>query len=192
MSFLHLLPDDYRAMPWKDGGGETTELCIEPPGATVKDGFLWRLSMAKVDHSGPFSRFPGMDRSLLILEGAGLDLKVGKAAKHHLEPGGAPQSFSGDEEVQGELVDGPTLDFNVISNREWVGHTLSRVALGPGELDLPPAPVQILFVVEGEVVVGPWNETLRAHELIRTDDGEALHLRSVRGAKLLRVIVEPA
>ncbi|MDP1908248.1 MAG: HutD family protein, partial [Hyphomicrobium sp.] len=36
---------DYRRMPWKNGGGETTEIAISPEGAAL-DSFDWRVSMA--------------------------------------------------------------------------------------------------------------------------------------------------
>ena len=77
MSILKLGPDDYRTMPWKNGAGSTTELVIEPPGATLAGGFHWRVSMATVAESGPFSSFPGYDRTLLLLEGQGLELEHG-------------------------------------------------------------------------------------------------------------------
>lgn len=40
---LHLHPSDYRVMPWKDGGGSTTEIAIEPPGSSLTEPFLWRV-----------------------------------------------------------------------------------------------------------------------------------------------------
>ena len=36
---------DYHTMPWKNGGGSTTELAIFPAGANL-DNFVWRLSTA--------------------------------------------------------------------------------------------------------------------------------------------------
>ena len=56
-------------MPWKNGGGSTTELLVEPAGATLQTGFRWRLSMAALETSGPFSRFEGHDRTM-VPEGA--------------------------------------------------------------------------------------------------------------------------
>lgn len=51
-----LLPETMRRMPWKNGGGITTEIAIAPPGATL-DAFDWRISTARVEAAGPFSRF---------------------------------------------------------------------------------------------------------------------------------------
>lgn len=192
MSFTHLQSADYRVMPWKDGGGVTTELCIEPPGATLDSGFLWRLSMARVERSGPFSAFPGMDRSLLILEGGGMDLHLEGQATAHLRPGAMPVRFSGDLQARAELLGGPVMDFGVISNRAWMSHGVARLEQGPGEFQLPPAPLQLLFVAAGEVDIEPWGGTLRAQELLRADGGEYLRLRSRLGVELLRVVLEPA
>ena len=53
---------DYPRMPWKNGGGETAEILVEPAGAPL-DSFDWRLSMARVAADGPFSLFPGVERT---------------------------------------------------------------------------------------------------------------------------------
>ena len=65
-----LRAESYRRMPWKNGGGETTEIAVSPEGAGLDD-FDWRVSMARVESSGPFSLFAGIDRTLAILEGEG-------------------------------------------------------------------------------------------------------------------------
>jgi environmental stress-induced protein Ves len=57
----------HKAMPWKNGGGETAEIAVFPEGASMQD-FGWRVSMAKVTENGPFSLFPDIDRTLSILE----------------------------------------------------------------------------------------------------------------------------
>ena len=47
-------PTDFTRMPWKNGGGQTTELVRNSP-----DGdYSWRLSLADIDLNGPFSSFP--------------------------------------------------------------------------------------------------------------------------------------
>ena len=60
---------DHAFSPWKNGGGTTAEIAIGPPGATL-DAFDWRISMARVASDGPFSSFPGVDRTLSIIDGA--------------------------------------------------------------------------------------------------------------------------
>ena len=53
--------------PWKNGGGTTTEVAAFPPGAPLEN-FGWRVSIAQVARSGPFSLFPGIDRTLALLD----------------------------------------------------------------------------------------------------------------------------
>lgn len=62
-------------MPWKNGGGVTREL-VKLPHPTDPARFLARLSIATVATSGPFSAFPGIDRTLLMLEGRGMRLSL--------------------------------------------------------------------------------------------------------------------
>ncbi len=68
-----LSPADYRRMPWKNGGGHTTEIAAFPAGAGLAS-FVWRVSIADVLQDGPFSPFPGIDRTLVLLEGEGMRL----------------------------------------------------------------------------------------------------------------------
>ena len=65
--------------PWRNGGGVTWQIAAGPDGADVAR-FDWRLSMAEVAADGPFSAFAGIDRTLTLLQGAGLELDFGGAA----------------------------------------------------------------------------------------------------------------
>ena len=67
--------EEHRVVPWKNGGGITREVLVEPDPADPAQ-FLWRISIATVAAPGPFSLFPGVDRSIAVLEGAGLRLDV--------------------------------------------------------------------------------------------------------------------
>lgn len=50
-------------MPWRNGLGVTTEVLVQPPDASA--GFAWRISVATITRAGPFSPFPGYDRTIL-------------------------------------------------------------------------------------------------------------------------------
>jgi environmental stress-induced protein Ves len=104
--------DDYVAMPWRNGLGTTTELARED----TETGFLWRLSRADVTADGPFSDFPGIDRFLLLLSGAGLKLTFANR-EAVLDAPYASAEFAGDEPVFCRLLNGPCQDFNVMVNR---------------------------------------------------------------------------
>ena len=121
---------------WKNGGGNTREIAVWPAGAGMDD-FVWRLSVADIGQDGPFSAFPGIDRQIVLLEGAGVTLRADDASfSHRLEHIGEPFAFSGDTSLQSTLLGGATRDFNVMTRR---GRCRARVeafregfALGTG------------------------------------------------------------
>jgi environmental stress-induced protein Ves len=106
---------DRTAVPWKNGGGVTRDVIVSPAGATMDD-FDWRVSIAEIASSGPFSRFPGIDRKLAVLEGS-VALSVEGAAPVVLDPHAAALDFHGESAIQADLVDGPSMDLNVMTRR---------------------------------------------------------------------------
>jgi environmental stress-induced protein Ves len=145
-------PSDFRRMAWKNGGGETIEVAIDPADATL-DTFDWRISMARVATSGPFSAFVGIDRTLAVLSGRGLRLTAQNAGSGHqvvLEPHGEPHRFAGDAPVHADLIgDEPTLDFNVMTRRDRFEHAVGRVILSGATRVV--ADTVVLFCVDGQV-----------------------------------------
>ncbi|MFC5397194.1 HutD family protein [Bosea vestrisii] len=123
---------DCLVMPWKNGGGTTTEIAVAPEGASLDD-FDWRISMAHVGQDGPFSSFPGIDRTLSVLTGAGITLAFGDGERVRLDRSSAPYAFAADRAVDGMLVDGPIDDLNVMSRRGRWRHRVERLS-GAGSL----------------------------------------------------------
>ena len=102
-------------MAWKNGTGRTTEIDVHPPRAAL-DAFDWRISVADVARSGPFSRFAGIDRTIVVIAGAGMRL-LGAGHTVILQAPYEPYTFSGDVELDCELIDGPVRDFNLMVRR---------------------------------------------------------------------------
>jgi len=117
--------EEHRRMPWKNGLGVTEEIAIAPEGATLADPFLWRLSSALVQADGPFSLFPGYDRTLVVIEGAGMKLDA-DGKRTTLARLDAPFVFPGEASVMSALSEGPIRDFNVMALR---GKVRSRTYL---------------------------------------------------------------
>lgn len=138
MNIRILSPEDFTETPWRNGGGVTRQLAIHPPEATVADPFMWRISSAKVAGSGPFSPFPGMDRTLLLLEGSGLRIDLEGMPSLHLDQPLVPVSFSGDVPAAGHLEGAPCLDFNVFTRRTAFRHAVEVIdsPTSPGACDL--------------------------------------------------------
>jgi len=101
--------------PWKNGGGETAEILVSPPGAGFED-FDWRISAAVVASDGPFSTFPGIDRVLTVIEGGPLRLSLA-GVEHEVDAQSPPLAFPGDQPCSATLTGGPVLDFNVMVRR---------------------------------------------------------------------------
>jgi len=104
-----------RAVPWKNGGGLTREVAASPAGASLSD-FDWRVSTAEVTSAGPFSRFPGVDRILSMLEGE-LSLAIEARPAVRVAAGGAPLAFAGEVPVHGTPVSATVTDLNVMARR---------------------------------------------------------------------------
>ncbi len=108
---------DLLAQPWKNGGGVTREIVSWPPGSTVAD-FDWRVSIAHIASSGPFSAFPEVDRVITLLEGAGVALKaVDGSVDHRLDQPLRPFAFKGEVPLQAALLGLDCHDFNVMTRR---------------------------------------------------------------------------
>lgn len=120
---------DRRVTPWKNGGGSTSEIAVYPTEADLSS-FDWRVSIATVVSDGPFSVFPGIDRTLAVLSGAGIQLGINGDAPKRLGVADAPFAFPGDAAVHGALIDGPIVDLNVMSRRGRIKHHVERRVAG--------------------------------------------------------------
>jgi len=142
---------DYRRMPWKNGGGETAEVAICPDSAAL-DAFDWRVSMAQVATDGPFSAFAGVDRTLAVLTGEGLQLRVAGGPIVELTPLSAPYPFPGDATTTATLIAGAITDLNVMTRRGRVSHRVGRLdVIAPRSLPLA-ASVTLIVCAAGRLL----------------------------------------
>jgi uncharacterized protein len=135
--------DQLKAVPWKNGLGITRELAVEPPGATMET-FAWRVSIADVDTASPFSTFPGIDRTIVLLEGAGFTMVLDGKREHALTTPLVPFAFPGEASVDVRLAGGATRDFNLMVRRGAASARL-EVLHGPGVFE----DVKLAYVAVG-------------------------------------------
>ena len=138
-------------MPWKNGGGVTTEIAIYPEGTGLSGaGFIWRVSIAEVAVDGPFSRFPGYDRHITTIAGNGMRLEAADHGSIDLSQLFVPREFSGDWDVDGKLIDGPVRDFNLMVARERAKGALSAERLSGRMRYAAGGDTLLLHVLEGD------------------------------------------
>lgn len=140
-------PSDFVVQPWANGRGETVELARKGGSG----GLLWRISVATVAEDGPFSRFPGIWRSLTVIEGPGFRISGdGVDVRADLLK---PVDFPGDAVVAASEVTGISRDFNVMVAGGGPGAV--QVHHAPGRLDRPGAVYALDAVTVGGVAVPP-------------------------------------
>jgi len=155
----------FKTTPWKNGGGLTHEALRVP---AQGEPFRWRVSVADVAASGPFSDFSGYRRSMTLLGGAGLDLKFTDGRLIRLGGVGDLAQFDGAAAPHCELLAGPCTDLNLIVTNEITDLEL-RVPLltEPLAVQSRAGEVLVVFAISGSLrlrapsgqteVLSPWD-----------------------------------
>lgn len=181
-------PKDYRDMPWKNGGGVTREL-FKLPHPREPERFLMRLSIATVAASGPFSAFPGVDRTLVLLEGEGMALER-EGAPEVVLARDRPFAFAGEEPFVGRLPGGPVRDFNLMVDRVLAEGGLEVLRLGAGEEHRLSGPGRRwLYGQEGRAEVD--GEPLAEGDLLEPDGPGPVLVRAITQARVLAISLRP-
>jgi uncharacterized protein len=157
----------YKRMPWKNGGGETSEIAVFPEDADTAF-FGWRISMARVASDGPFSIFPDVDRTLTILDGNGLELQVKGSAPQLLDEISDPLFFAADTPASAALKGGVVTDLNVMTRRSLFRHEVKRIAV-EGDVNLVPSgEICAVFCISGVLDISTRDKsgTLAAHDCV--------------------------
>lgn len=182
---------DYRRMPWKNGGGETIEMMVSPADASLET-FDWRISMAHVAKPGSFSLFPGIDRTLAIIGGAGITLNFQKSEGVSAYQESTPFSFSGDLEVNSSLIDGPIDDLNIMSRRGRYRHSVRRNPLAsPTTFDRQgDTSIAIAFGSSVDLVVNGRKATLAQRDAAVFDAAEPREFTAIPNGQAELFLIE--
>jgi uncharacterized protein len=139
----------YTSMPWRNGAGTTREIAREPAQAET---FIWRLSLATVAVSGPFSSYRGYERAVALVEGCGFRLDIEDARTRVLATRGEYALFPGAAQTRCELIDGPCTDLSLMVREPGSIGAVARMHIGADEI-LPASSgmMRALFVLHGAV-----------------------------------------
>ncbi len=116
---------DTPATPWLNGGGTTRDLWLGPSAAQ----WQWRISVATIDSDGPFSSYPGVERHFAVLQGQGVRLRLADCTREVTAADDA-LAFDGATAPHCSLIDGPTLDLNLMVRHEAGAGLLQRAEAG--------------------------------------------------------------
>ena len=158
---LQLIPaHEYRRERWRNGFGWTREILRSPHAG---DGWDWRMSIAEIEQDGPFSTFPGVERELVLLHGQGVRLRFDDGEIRAVQPPHGRVRFAGERIASGELIDGPTHDFNLMWRRDRIDAELwHRPLVGSMVLFAEPGEQWAVHVLSGHAQASDGSEQTAA------------------------------
>ena len=156
--------------PWRNGGGQT-RVMAQGPSATSPDDFSWRLSVAQVDRSGPFSAYPGLHRQLIVAGDQPLTLVIDDH-RRTLGPGSIA-AFDGGASVSCEVARGPVTAVNVMTRP---GQVTAQVTIEDAEADLvvesPTAGWSCLVALTQHTTLGGHSLAMAPQDTLWLQEGE--------------------
>lgn len=194
-TYRTLRGEQLSVVPWKNGAGLTTEIARGQVRSKGED-WAWRVSVADVGASGPFSTFPGIDRTSCVIEGDGMDLRFDDGSTLALDPG-QPADYDGGANVTGTLRTGSVRNFNVMVVRNIFRATLDLVH-GPNEcrLQTHSGAVLLVHMLEGQCCVinnQQTPETIRGGGSVLVEGENAISLKFATASRAVIVhLQEPS
>jgi environmental stress-induced protein Ves len=184
-------PAGYRHMPWKNGGGVTTDIGVSMlPGFAAGDweGIIWRFSRTAIVTPGTFSDLSGFDRELALVAGEGLVLETADD-EIDVRQVYRPVRFAGETAIVSRLEAGPVEVVNLIGDRTRVGIDLA--CLSDGAASARPAGIHILYAAAGScqlAIDGKACEIAAGHA-VRIEASVEFAVASRRGTTIVAGIV---
>jgi len=170
--------------PWKNACGVSEDIIVAPTVDASGDP-PWRVALATVDRDVPFSSFRGMDRILMPISGAGMELAVDgelrRLARYSV------LAFPGEASVAAHNVRTPLQDINVMVARRAGTVSLSRRYV-VGATPLRSAPEGHVTVI---VALAPTlrhnGKPLLVGDAILLDESDGGHLTGFGDTALVRI-----
>jgi environmental stress-induced protein Ves len=147
--------------------------------------FDWRISIAEVSEAGPFSRFPGVDRIITVVDGEGMDLVI-DGVEHVLGPH-EPLSFDGASSTECIRIAGPVRDLNVMTRHDRLSATVAiRDLSATRPIAIDHSQVLVLLTGSAVVVGADGSRSGLSHLDAVCPSGE--HVRLVEGSGRAAVV----
>jgi len=174
---------DVAPVPWRNGGGVTRELACAPG-----DEWRWRISVAEVARDGPFSRFDGVQRWFAVLQGAGVCLNI-DGHGHRAGTLDAPLHFDGAADTDCRLVDGFTLNFNLMVRAASAASArVERLRTHALRTPAQQSTMGVYAIEATQLAVGDHTLQLPAHSLLW---GQVAQTVALQGRHALYLEIDP-
>ncbi|NNJ76619.1 MAG: HutD family protein [Anderseniella sp.] len=192
MSVNLLRHDTYNRKPWNNGGGMTQDVWLWPEAAS-QDSFDIRLSLASIDTDGPFSSFPGIDRTITLVGGAPFVLEFGDSHAQRMEFL-QPLRFDSVQTPSSRLIEGAASAFNVMTRQGKWTHRVSIIHGGePSDLTVPRNGIAVLHAVFGNWQVDAGERVVVERlDSVVMEHGQTMHLDAPSGASAVLAILQAA
>lgn len=174
------------ATRWKNGGGTAVDITTASA-VTAPDGFDWRINVATITRSGPFSHYPDIDRDLRVLEGGPVELLVDGCSPRTLAAGQSGYRFAGDVPTFARLIGEQCRVFNVLTRRNTYESQVRDLDVTRPATIAPAGNVLVGLVRAGSasVLVGSEPQQLGPLDSFVTD--ELVQLGTETGGRLILV-----
>jgi hypothetical protein len=159
---------DYPKTRWKNGAGASYEIASQrEPGAD----FVWRLSIAAIEHEGHFSNYAGYQRFTALIAGEGFTLRADDGTVLEFVQPGQVHAYSGSVPCFCELHGGSCWDLNLIARQgvraamSVVHVTTAATLIGDPATGFVMVPLDVAVTVESGAArerLGPWDACLVA------------------------------
>jgi environmental stress-induced protein Ves len=137
--------------PWRNGGGFTRTLAVSTSATegvvgadAAAEPWRWRVSVATIERDGAFSRFPGVDRTTLLIAGDALALEDTQGALVLRLGLNQMGTYPGEADLYARVTGAPLQCLNVMTVR---GQCQARVSVVSESIS--PAGECLLLVLRG-------------------------------------------
>jgi environmental stress-induced protein Ves len=149
--------NDHNILPWKNGRSVTREIYK----IDYNEGWIFRVSSAKVSENGPFSDYAGYDRTIVNLGSGVMTLSSNHEPLISLRTHEI-YHFDGGLAIDAKVSE-PLEDFNVFCRKDvCFASTFVRRLSKPEFIPVPPSSGLLIYVLSGALVV---------HDLARREYG---------------------
>ena len=180
---------DLIMMPWKNGGGMTTEIARGDAETKNRD-WGWRVSIAVVETNSPFSIFKGIERTMSIIEGNGMDLDSPDGKNFSLDLFKVVK-FDGETALKGRLRHGSVKNFNVMVDRNLFTACLEIINTRTQVVSsVEPNAIVLIHQVKGEITKIKHGQNfinLAAQETIIFENNKIIEVQSPSNTLLVIV-----